>query len=195
MPTLGLRRIALIGPALLILGCDPGETTVQASEQITPKVIHVQSTTIDGSDVTVLEGVCGPESRISEGPQGEDLSQRRSAYFCDSAIVSVDSRNGNVMFQFSERRSTRQKPIAFAGGLDEPNLLTVERVYLEPGVPLTPKEGFCRLFFHGGAETGSLTSLSEMTCGAQIDEGDRRTVPIIVFRVSSTGIGAGASPP
>lgn len=133
--------------------------------------------------VTVLNGECASNSHISEGDIGEDLSQRRSRYFCDSAVVSINMTNGNVMIQFSERRSNRQDPIAFAGGLDEPKILTVERVYLTPGRQSIPTDGYCKLFYRSGTRARGISDVESIVCGAQIDEGTRRTVPVIQFSV------------
>lgn len=134
-------------------------------------------------NVIVLEGSCTEQSHIAEGPRDADLTQRQSRYFCDSVVISMNPQTGAVMFQFADKRSNHQRPIGFAGAMGEPNMLTVERVYIEPGVALAPNDGYCRLFFPDGATQGRLSKISSVVCGAQIDEQGRRIVPVIAFEV------------
>ena len=130
-----------------------------------------------------LEGSCTEQSHIAEGSQGADPTQRQSRYFCDTVVISMNPQSGAVMFQFADKRSRHQRPIGFAGTMSEPNMLTIERVYIEPRIALVPNEGYCRLFFPDGAAQGRLSKISSVVCGAQIDQQDRRIVPVIAFEV------------
>jgi len=85
------------------------------------------------------------------------------------------------MFQFSEKASQHQRVIGFAGGFDKQEMLTVERVYLEPGKAIVPQEGYCRLFFKSVGRT--LSDIKSIACGAKIDRAGRRIVPVVVFTV------------
>lgn len=147
-----------------------------ALEFVSPALPQVPNT-------IVLEGSCTEQTHIAEGPRDADLTQHQSRYFCDSVVISVNQRTGTVMFQFADKRSNHQRPIGFAGVMNENNMLTVERVYIEPGVAIAPNEGYCRLFFPDGASQGGLSKISSVVCGAQIDEQDRRIVPVIAFEV------------
>jgi hypothetical protein len=131
---------------------------------------------------TVLNGRCDAKSHIAKGPVEADLREYQLPYSCDSAVISVNASNGRVMLQFADRRSNGQLPIGFAGRLEVPYLLKVERVYVKPGQALRPQEAYCRLW-NGEAQPGTLLGFTAVLCFAQIDEGGRRTVAFILFRV------------
>ena len=130
----------------------------------------------DLSSTQIYNGQCTTLSHIAEGGVNEDLTKRRSRYFCDTAVISIlDDNLNRVMVQFSEKRSHHGQPIAFAGirvGRD----LKVERVYLTPGTPIFVTEGTCSFFF-------DKDRLSDAVCGAEIIEEDRKTVVVAIFKV------------
>jgi hypothetical protein len=111
-----------------------------------------------------------------------DLTRRQSRYFCDSVEI-VQQSSGAVLIQSAEKRSHHAPPIGFSGTFTEANIVTVERVYLQPGKAIKPNKGICRLFFRGGAVEGRAKDVTSIACGAQIDQDDRRTVPVIAFEV------------
>ena len=40
------------------------------------------------SDIQFVKGKCSPGSHIAEGDIGEDLTERQSRFYCDSAVIS-----------------------------------------------------------------------------------------------------------
>jgi hypothetical protein len=68
--------------------------------------------------------------------------------------------------------------MGFAGYMDsDGQIMAVDHVYLEEGKPTRVTEGVCKFFF-------SKPHLKAIMCGAKIDEGTQRTVPIVVFEAS-----------
>ncbi len=63
--------------------------------------------------------------------------------------------------------------------MDSPAMMKVERVYFEPANPVMPNDGVCKFFFNGRQKVTSVM------CAAQVDEGNRRTVPVVVFKARS----------
>jgi len=129
-------------------------------------------------DVRVVNGSCGKESHISEGRIDEDLSKRQSRFFCDSAVIAFfDSDNQNIMVQFAESKSHNNMQLGFSGIMSEDGqVLNVNKVYLG-SKQIKVSEGYCKFFFKD-------KNMSGIACGAPIDEGSRRTVPVVVFNAS-----------
>ncbi|MDZ4371892.1 MAG: hypothetical protein U1C74_10765 [Phenylobacterium sp.] len=140
---------------------------------------------LDLSKVRVLDGKCHRDSHLAQGPKGSDLRKRQSAFFCDSMVVTFNGPA--VLIQFSEKRSRHQSPIGFSGGFDSDDYMTLERVYLNSGKPLRPRDGGCKLFFRKPAAQSSLSDLTGIVCVGVVDEGDWRTVPLVRFDVTSIG--------
>jgi hypothetical protein len=131
------------------------------------------------TDTQIINGSCGAESHIAEGRIGEDLSKRQARFFCDSAVISFfDRHDEKVMIQFSQKESHHGAILGFAGKMEsDGHMMDVERVYLEPSVATPVEEGRCKIFFKG-------KNMSGIFCGAKIDEGSRRTVPIVAFNAA-----------
>ena len=132
----------------------------------------------DIKDVQVLKGKCGKGSHISEGRIGEDLTKRQSRFFCDSAVIGFfDNNNQHVMVQFAESQSHNNIQLGFAGIMSEDGqMLSVSNVYLG-NKQVQVSEGYCKFFFKN-------KHMSGIACGAPVDEGDRRTVPVVEFNAS-----------
>lgn len=130
-------------------------------------------------EMRMINGVCEPSSHIAEGPIGADLTKRQSRFFCDAAIIGFFGRSKtHTLVQFSEKGSHHGQIIGYAGDMPEgQNILTVDHVYLTQAVATPVTEGYCKFFYKA-------TRLSGISCGAKIDEGNRRTVPIIAFDVT-----------
>jgi hypothetical protein len=129
-------------------------------------------------DVHFIEGKCGKGSHIAEGRIGEDLTKRQSRFFCDYAVIAFfDNNNQHIMVQFSESQSHNNILLGFAGIMSEDGqILYVSRVYLGNKQIQVP-EGYCKFFFKN-------KHMSGIACGAPVDEGDRRTVPVVEFHAS-----------
>ncbi|TGD95533.1 hypothetical protein [Methylobacterium nonmethylotrophicum] len=128
---------------------------------------------LDG--MVVLKGVCSPKSHIAEGRIGEDLTRRQSRFFCDAAVITTpNGQAGRRLVNFAESRSHTRPPIGFAGTMVERDIMQVHRVYLQSGQALAVSDGYCKFFSTNKAIHG-------IACGAKIDNGGRRTVPIVAF--------------
>lgn len=129
-----------------------------------------------------LEGACIENSHIAEGMQGEDLTKRQSRFFCNSVVITNPNNDpSRVLFSFAEKQSETGRPIGFAGRFDGQDIVQVERVYLGSGPAQTVDDGACKIF----RKTGQISGIS---CGAKIDSGDRRTVPIVGFDVKPAAV-------
>lgn len=127
-------------------------------------------------DLTVLDGRCTPKSHVAERRIGTDLTKAQSRFFCDSvAIVPINGDPRRVLLTFSEKRSHTRPQIGFAGYMPEPDMIQVQRVYLQSGVAIAADDGACKLFRKQGR-------IDSLVCGAKIDQGDRRTVPVVAFQ-------------
>ena len=134
-----------------------------------------RSNAVASGDLTILKGRCAPESHIAEGAIGEDLTKRRSSFFCDSVVISVFSDNPkHVMIQFADSKSNHARQIGYAGMMDNGEIMNVYNVYLEPGEPIPVADGACKFFF-------MKQDISGIACGAKIDQLGRRIVPIVTF--------------
>jgi hypothetical protein len=132
----------------------------------------------DGSMI-VLKGVCNEKSHIAEGSRTEDLTKRQSRFFCDSAvIIHPNGDPKRVLITFTESQSNTGPQIGFAGSVSEPDMAQISRVYLRSGVATAADDGACKFF----RKDGKITSLF---CGAKLDIGERRTVPIVAFEVGA----------
>ena len=127
-------------------------------------------------DLTVLDGRCTPKSHVAEGRIGTDLTKAQSRFFCDSvAIIPINGDPRHVLLTFSEKRSHTRPQIGFSGYMPEPDMIQVQRVYLQSGVATLVDDGACKLFRKQGR-------IDSLVCGAKIDQGDRRTVPVVAFQ-------------
>ncbi len=128
------------------------------------------------TDIKTIKGECLEQSHISEGKIGEDLTKRQSRFFCDAAVMAFfDHSNQHIMIQFTESKSHTNTILGYAGYMDtDGQILNVNKVYIgNTAYPV--EEGFCKLFF-------KKKHIDSMSCGAPVDEGDRRTVPVVVFQ-------------
>jgi hypothetical protein len=128
---------------------------------------------------TIVAGECTEDSHVAEGPAGADLTQRQSRFFCDSAVISlVRITDRRLMVQFVEKgREIQTSIIGFAGEITDDDVVVLDRVYLD-GAPLTPSEGYCKFFYDDEHH------LKDVVCGAMVDYGDRRVVPVVSFSAS-----------
>ena len=127
-------------------------------------------------ELTVFDGRCTPKNHVAEGRIGTDLTKAQSRFFCDSvAIVPISGDPRHVLLTFSEKRSHTRPQIGFAGYMPEPDMIQVQRVYLQSGVAIQADDGACKLFRKRGR-------IDSLVCGAKIDQGDRRTVPVVAFQ-------------
>lgn len=131
------------------------------------------------TDVQIVKGICTAQSHIAEGNIGEDLTKRRSRFYCDSAVISFfDNDSKHIMIQFAESASHHSQPIGFAGLMESNGLiLDVQNVYLQTGQPIPATDGACKFFFKN-------KHMTAVTCGSKIDEEGCRTVPVIVFEAN-----------
>ncbi|WP_241331156.1 hypothetical protein [Burkholderia cenocepacia] len=130
------------------------------------------------ADTKLVAGSCESGSHVAEGPVGADLTSRHARYFCDSLAVS-QLGDGKLLMQFAEKGAAHGRILGFAGRMDSPATMKVERVYFEPANPVMPNDGVCKFFFNGRQKVTSVM------CAAQVDEGNRRTVPVVVFKARS----------
>lgn len=151
--------------AALIIG---GLTVVTPSEaQSVPEL----------RDIKLLEGKCNSDTQVGIADDGS-ADFEHTPFACDSAIVSYHEERGSLMIQFVKKQSDDNRLLGFAGTLEGREMLRVERVYLAGGgAPLTPNEGYCKLFWKGRA-------LSSVACGAQIDAEGKRIVPVVGFQTN-----------
>jgi hypothetical protein len=132
------------------------------------------------SEPQLLKGQCEPSSHVAEGRIGDDLTKKQSRFFCDAAvIVSFGDDPKHRMIQFVDSQSSHARALAFAGFLRDAKLMDVRNVYLETGRASAVADGNCQIFFDKQAISG-------IACGAKIDEGERRTVPIVAFTIDKT---------
>ena len=130
------------------------------------------------SDIQVIEGKCAGQSHIAEGPVGGDLTKGQSRFFCDTAILAFfDDSGRHVMVSFVEKDGHDDWSVGFAGMMDDDGqIMSVHHVYLGQDVH-TVREGYCRFFFEKH-------EMKSVACGAPVDRGTRRTVPVVVFEAS-----------
>ena len=128
-------------------------------------------------DVQVIRGTCKSESHVAEGQIGEDLTKKQSRFFCNTAVIAFfDATQTHVMIQFAQKESHHGQILGFAGNMESGGqILDVDHVYFAPGQATPVTEGFCKFFFTG-------KHMSAISCGAKVDEGQRRTVPVITFQ-------------
>jgi hypothetical protein len=129
----------------------------------------------------LLRGTCKDDSEIAEGPIDEDISSDATPFACDTMAGSFDLSNGDVSFTFASHRGGTAPSITFAGGLDEKNMLTVERVIISGSEPMDVDGGVCRLFFPDGAKEGIFADVTDVVCGARITNDGRAIVTKVVF--------------
>ena len=130
------------------------------------------------TDMQIVKGQCGKESHIAEGNIGEDLTKRQSRFYCDSAVISFfDHKNEHVMVQFAESKSHNNTQLGFAGFMNEDGqIMDVNTVYLGDK-QVQVSAGNCKFFFKN-------KHMDSIGCAAPIDEGSRRTVPVVGFTAS-----------
>jgi hypothetical protein len=94
-------------------------------------------------------------------------------------LATFGAAKDHTLVQFVQKEAYHGQIIGFAGMMVAgQNILSVDRVYLSQGVSTPVNEGYCKFFYKA-------TRLSSISCGAKIDEGNRRTVPIIAFEVAA----------
>lgn len=126
-------------------------------------------------DLEVVKGRCSPKSHIAEGRVGTDLTKNQSRFFCDAvAIVPINGNPRHVLLTFSESKSHTRPQIGYAGLMVDDEMIQVQRIYLQSGVAIPADDGACKIFRKGGRISG-------IACGAKVDQGGRRTVPIVAF--------------
>lgn len=153
--------------------------TVAACSLLAPSA-QSQAGHVAGNLVSTLNGACDAErSYVTEGPIGADLTNLRSRFVCDSAVISFpDNRPGRMMIQFADKKSTRRQPLGFAGQFESKDFMTVERLYFPHATSPTPAfDGGCKTFFKSGRAT-------DIVCGGVVDEKGRRTVANVMFHVT-----------
>jgi len=129
----------------------------------------------------MLSGRCESPSHVAEGRIGEDLTKRQSQFFRDSAVIlSFSDDPRHRLIQFVDSQSNHARQLGFGGLMEDAAIMSVHNVYIEIGRASVASDGACKLFFEKQAISG-------IACGAQIDEGDRRTVPIVSFVVAKSG--------
>ena len=132
-------------------------------------------------DIQIVNGKCASKSHIAEGKIGTDLTKRQSKFFCDSAVISFfDNGNRHIMIQFAESQSVTNSQLGFAGLMeDDGRTLDVTSVYLG-GTKIQGSDlvdSVCKLDFQG-------KHMTQIFCGAAIDQQGRRTVPFVLFNAA-----------
>jgi hypothetical protein len=129
-------------------------------------------------ETTIIHGHCAGGSHSANGLVTDDLTQRESRYFCDSAIVESFGPSAghpnHMLIAFSDSHTTHSLLSFGATMLDDQNSAEVSHVFLVPGVVTEVTEGGCKVYFEGEKVTG-------IFCGAKIDNGHHRDVRIVVF--------------
>lgn len=130
------------------------------------------------TDVKEIKGQCNADSHVAEGNIGEDLTNRRSRFYCDSVVIGYfDNIGKHIMVNFSESQSHTSAIIGYAGYMEHNGkIMIVDNVYLG-GKQFPVKAGEC-LFFYKNKK------IKDISCAAPIDEGERRTVPVVSFSAS-----------
>jgi len=130
-------------------------------------------------DIQILQGECGAQSHTAEGGVNDDLTKRQSRFFCDSAVISFfDEQNRHILIQFSEKHSNHQRIIGYGGTMEaDGKILDVDHIYLEPSKALPAQGGACKLFF-------AQRHMTDIVCGAQVIEGQQKTVAIVAFKAA-----------
>lgn len=124
---------------------------------------------------TILKGSCSDKSHIAEGRIGADLTKNQARFFCDSVvIIPIDGNPRHVLLTFAELQSHTRPQIAFAGMMTDRQMVDVQRVYLSTGKATPMDDGACKFFYKG-------PRISGVFCGGKIDQGERRTVPLVAF--------------
>jgi hypothetical protein len=125
----------------------------------------------------LLSGECLPVSQISQGLIGNSVSRHHSRFLCDSALLSLFHTENRGMVQFVQKNAENAQVLGFSGSVGTGGtLIDVNRVYLPTGQITPPDKGICRFIF-------SHHSLAGIVCGASIDNGNQRIVPIVAFHV------------
>lgn len=123
--------------------------------------------------------MCDRTSHIAEGQIGSDLTKRQSRFYCDAMMLATFGPSKNhTLVQFTEKEAHHGQIIGYAGMMvPGQNILIVDHVYLTQNEQTPVTEGYCKFFY-------TATRLSGVACGAKVDEGSRRTVPLISFKVA-----------
>jgi len=126
----------------------------------------------------IIKGRCASPSHVASGLVTEDLTKKRSRFFCDSAIImTFDEAGRHKLIQFVDSNANHSRTLGFGGLMEEKAMLAVKTVYLETARSTLASEGACKIFYDG-------ERIRDIVCGAKIDEGDRRTVPIVTFKAA-----------
>jgi hypothetical protein len=125
--------------------------------------------------MTGVRGSCSDKSHIATGRVGTDITNNHTPFNCDAVVIATfDKQNIHTMITFAAKATTKGV-IAFSGFMNaKTNMMTVQKVYFEPGKPTYIDEGACKLFFSG-------KHISGIFCGGKIDADGQRTVASIVF--------------
>lgn len=126
----------------------------------------------------VIKGRCASPSHVASGRVTEDLTKKQSRFFCDSAIIMrFDEAGKHRLIQFLDSNANHSRILGFGGLMQDRAILAVKTVYLETARSVAASEGACKLFYNENR-------IAEIFCGAKVDEGDRRTVPIVTFEAA-----------
>lgn len=166
-----------LAPASDLTGNRPGSANADRSDADDAS----RPATPTAADDSQIAGICKEGSSIAEGPADANISNNATAFDCDVMAAAINTDTGQVTFTFASQRGGNAPLVAFDGGLDEKNLLTVERVIISGSNPMRADEGYCRLFFRGGASEGQLTDITDVVCGARITHDGQAIVPKIIF--------------
>ena len=129
----------------------------------------------------VIDGICSQDSHTAEGQIDSDLTKRQSRFFCNAAIIiNYNDYKGHLLVQFAAKEASHSQLLAFAGRLDNENIMKVEHLYLGGAKPITVSDGYCKFFLKD-------QGISGIACGVKVDETGRRTVAIVGFDARRAG--------
>ncbi|MGA7158601.1 MAG: hypothetical protein WBY53_17275 [Acidobacteriaceae bacterium] len=128
----------------------------------------------------VLNGTCTEDSNVAEGPLDTDLSQRKSRFFCDEAvIIYLDNAKSHVIIDFAEKEAHHSPVLGFAGYLNKDSVMQVENVYIYSKDATEASDGVCKLFYKN-------QRLDSIGCASNVDEMGRRTIVEVIFKGSTS---------
>jgi hypothetical protein len=124
----------------------------------------------------IVNGTCDSSSHTAEGSVGDDLTNRRSRFYCDAAVIAFfDDYDGHALIQFAQKESHHSPILGFSGKIENDGvMMPVDHVYLAVGQPTTVSDGWCKLFYKNHR-------VSDIICGMKVDETGRRTTAIVSF--------------
>lgn len=99
-------------------------------------------------NIATLNGQCSADS-------GVIIDNEMTRFSCSTAVLSFHENRNSVMIQFAGTNDEGETRIlAFAGPMNDRDIITIERIYLASGAdPLPPanRESSCALLRVGGA--------------------------------------------